>query len=69
MIQSRGPFGITIGNILLPDGLHDILEQFAAMFQSGKDVFIDDHTILKVYAFTPPSGGVSTPMFAAMNSD
>ena len=41
-----GPYGVTIGNILLPDGLRDVLERFAAMLQSGKDVFIDEHTIL-----------------------
>ena len=57
-------------DILLADGLRDVLERFAAMLQSGKDVFIDEHTILKVYTFTPPSGGSpNTPMFAAMKDD
>ena len=42
------PFGVTIGNFLLPDRLHNILEWFTVMFQSGKNVFINKHTILKV---------------------
>ena len=48
---------VTIADILKDDGLHVILEQFARMIQSGKNVFIDNNTRLFVYTFSPPSGG------------
>ena len=43
------------GALLQPNGLHIILEMFAAMIQSGKDVFIDQNTKLKIYTFSPPN--------------
>ena len=50
-----GVHAITLATILMPNGLHVILEQFAQMIQSGKNVFIDENTRLYVYTFTPPS--------------
>ena len=41
----NGPFGVTIGNILLPDGLRNVVEGFATMLQLGKDVFNIDSII------------------------
>ena len=58
VFNPAGSHAVTIADILKPNGLHIVLEQFARMIQSGKNVFIDDNTRLYVYAFTPPSGGV-----------
>ena len=37
------------------ESLHTVLDMFSAMIQSGKDVFIDQNTKLKVYTFNPPN--------------
>ena len=58
VFNSAGSRAVTIADILKPNGLHIILGQFAHMFQSGNNVFINDNTCLFVYTFTPPSGGV-----------
>ena len=55
--NTSGAHTTTLETILLPNGLHIILDQFAAMIQSGKNIFIDENTRLHIYAFTPPSGG------------
>ena len=36
------------------DDFDEILEMFAQMIQSGKDVTLDDHTRIIFYAFIPP---------------
>ena len=59
VFNPAGQHAVTIADILKEDGLHVILEQFARMIQSGKNVFIDDNTRLFVYTFSPPSGGRS----------
>ena len=35
--------------------MHTVLEMFSQLIQSGKDVFIDQNTKLKVYTFSPPN--------------
>ena len=57
---------MTLGTLLGDNGLHMVLEMFAQLIQSGKDVFIDQHTKLKVYTFAPPEPvGVHTCFFTA----
>ena len=51
--------------ILMPNGLHIILEEFAQMIQSIKNVFIDKNTWLFVYTFTPCSGGAGHILYCA----
>ena len=46
-----GPHAITLGTLLGDYRLHTILEMFAQLIQSGKDVFVDQNTKLKVYTF------------------
>jgi len=65
VFNPAGQHAVTIADILKDDGLHVILEQFARMIQSGKNVFIDDNTRLFVYTFSPPSGGGSKRFFCA----
>ena len=43
------------GPLLEPNSRHLVLQMFAAMIQSGKDVFIDQNTKLKVYTFSRPN--------------
>ena len=38
-------------------GLEHIFEHFSIMIQSGKDIFLDNKTILTVYSFTPIEAG------------
>ena len=45
---------IRSGTLLGDNGLHTVLEMFAQMIQSGKDIFVDQNTRLKVYTFAPP---------------
>ena len=57
---------MTLGTLLGDNGLHMVLEMIAQLIQSGKDVFIDQHTKLKVYTFAPPEPvGVHTCFFTA----
>ena len=44
-----------VGTLLGDNGLHAVLEMFAQMIQSGKNVFVDQNTCLKVYTFAPLS--------------
>ena len=61
-----GPHAVTLGTLLADNGLHTVLEMFAQLIQSGKDVFIDQHTKLKVYTFAPPEPvGLHTRFFTA----
>jgi hypothetical protein len=39
-----GPHAVTIQKVLTPTGLDFVLEQFARMIQSGKDIYLDDKT-------------------------
>ena len=34
--------------------LRDVVTGFSKMIQSGKDVTLDDHTVITFYAFIPP---------------
>ena len=49
------------------ESLNTILDMFSTMIQSGKDVFIDQNTKLKVYTFNPPNtvGSGHTLFFTA----
>ena len=54
------------GTLLGENGLHAVLEMLAQMIQSGKDVFVDQNTKLKVYTFAPPEPvGTHTRFFTA----
>ena len=52
VFNPAGKHAVTIAKVLQGDGLHTVLEQFANMIQSGKNVFIDDNTRLYVYTFS-----------------
>ena len=55
-----------VGTLLGDNGLHAVLEMFAQMIQSGKNVFVDQNTRLKVYTFAPPEPvGTHTRFFTA----
>ena len=63
-------FVCVLGSLLESNGLHLVLEMFAAMIQSGKDVFIDQGTKLKVYTFSRPNiVGVHTRFYTANMSE
>ena len=58
------------GTLLEYNGLHLVLEMFATMIQSGKDVFIDQNTRLKVYTFSRPNiVGTYTRFFTSNMSE
>ena len=52
-----GPFAIRLQELLNPNGLHTILERFALMIQSGRNVSLDNHTRLTICAYSPIQGG------------
>ena len=57
-----------LGNLLSgDDSLSTVLDMFSAMIQSGKDVFIDQNTKLKVYTFNPPNVVGSNTLFFTSN--
>ena len=47
----------TVGDLMHGNGLEHVLERFAAMIQSGKDIFLDNITLLTMYTFSPITGG------------
>ena len=58
------------GALLESNGLHLILEMFATLIQSGKAVFIDQNTRLKVYTFSRPNiVGTCTRFFTSNMSE
>ena len=46
--EPAGPFAICFQQLLEPNGLHVILEQFAQMIQSGRNVSLDNQKVLIV---------------------
>ena len=58
------------GALLESNGLHLILEMFATLIHSGKAVFIDQNTRLKVYTFSRPNiVGTCTRFFTSNMSE
>ena len=55
-----GPFAIRLQQLLEPNGLHVILERFAQMIQSGRNVSLDNQTRLTICAYSPLQGGAKT---------
>ena len=53
MFNGVGPNRVTLAN-MKGAKLQQIIDQFGSIIQSGKNVAIDDHTVLTVYAFIPP---------------
>ena len=43
------------GSLIGDNGLHKVLDMFAQLIHSGKDVYIDRNTKLQVYTFSPPT--------------
>ena len=35
------------------NALEHVLERFASMIQSGKDIFLDNRTVLTIFTFSP----------------
>ena len=53
MFNGVGPNRVTLAN-MKGAKLQQIIDQFGSIIQSGKNVAIDDHTVLTLYAFIPP---------------
>ena len=53
MFNGVGPNRVTLAN-MKGDKLQQIIDKFGSIIQSGKNVAIDDHTVLTLYAFIPP---------------
>ena len=49
-----------VETLLGDNGVHAVLEIFAQIIQSDKNVFVDQNTRLKVYTFAPPEAVVGT---------
>ena len=60
-----GSKAVTLNTLLQPLGLHDMLEKFARLIQSGKNVYLDDKTIITIYTFNPPTGGSGSLFFTS----
>ena len=52
-----GPFAISLQQLLEPNGLHIILERFAQMIQSGRNISLDNNTRLTICSYSPIQGG------------
>ena len=50
---------MTLGGLLNPNKLElsKLVENFAAIIQSGKHVILDNQSIIRVWVFRPPAGG------------
>lgn len=46
-----------IGDLLDGDRLKEVIESFSKIIQSGKNVYLNNSTIIRAYTFRPPSGG------------
>ena len=57
MLLGTGPNRLTLMQ-MRGSKLQHIIDQFSRIFQSGKTVSIDDHTLLTLYAFIPPTGRI-----------
>ena len=58
-----GTFAITLQQLLDPNGLHVILEWFAPMIQSGRNVSLDNQTRLTICAYSPLQGGAKSKIY------
>ena len=54
MLTGAGPHRKTLKQLRNGDGLDEIIDKFAQMIQSGRNVTLDDHTKIVFYAFIPP---------------
>ena len=54
-------------SLIFGNGLHTVLEMSSQLIQSGKVVFIDQNTKLKVYTFSPPNIVGSGKLFFTAN--
>ena len=55
MFIGSGPNRRTLKQLLHDDHLDIIIDRFAQMIQSGRDVMLDNKTKLTIYAFIPPT--------------
>ena len=54
VFSGSGPNRRSLKQLLHGDHLDVIIDRFAQMIQSGRDVTLDNETKLTVYAFIPP---------------
>ena len=52
-----GAHARTVNDLMCGNGLDRVLERFASMIQSGKDIFLDNRTVLTMYTFSPITAG------------
>lgn len=66
-----GANATTVHQLLHTHALHDMLEIFSKVIQSGKEVFLDNDSVLTIYTFRPPTGGAKDGriMFSASMED
>ena len=43
----------TVNDLMHGNALEHVLERFASMIQSGKDIFLDNRTVLTIFTFSP----------------
>ena len=54
MFCASGPSRVTLQK-MREGQLSTVINQFESVIQSGKDVTLDDHTVITYYAFIPPT--------------
>ena len=55
IFSGSGPNRRTLKQLLHGEHLDIIIDRFAQMIQSGRDVTLDNETRLRIYAFIPPA--------------
>ena len=58
VFNPAGQYAITLGQLMNPNSLHFVLETFANMIQSGKNVALNYQTVFPIWTFSPLEGGV-----------
>ena len=58
VFNPAGQYAVTLGQLMNPNGLHLVLETFANIIQSGKNVSLNDQTVLTICTFSPLEGGM-----------
>ena len=52
VFNPAGQYAVTLAQLMNPNGLHLVLETFANIIQSGKNVSLNDQTVLTICTFS-----------------
>ena len=57
VFNHSGPKAVTVNDLLHKGIMNKLVDEFASLIQSGKEVSLDNKTSLEVYTYNVPSGG------------